>query len=759
MPTTTLSSAARLLLPVSAAIACWFIGAPMPAALGLDAPATVFSSARADAVLARLIGPQLPHPLSSPENAAVRDRVLAEFAALGVPASVERARGCRGSTRANVFSCGTVENIVARVAPGDGPAVVLLAHYDSVPAGPGAADDLSGVASILEVIRVLQATGMKTKHPVIALITDGEEAGMLGAAAFLANPAAKASVGAVVNVEGRGNQGVSQLFQTSGGDGPLVSLYARGAKTPSTSSLSNLIYKQLPNDTDLTLFIDAQITSFNFGFIKNVAHYHTPLDRRENLSAATLQQHGDNLLAVAQGLMDADFADLAGDDAVYLSVAGLFVPRIPKAWGPPLAALALLLVLASALGSRSEPVSVGRRVLAALVPLLVIAGSVGGGWLLHLVAAKISGHADPSYASPMLFRGALSLGVGGVAMLCSRLAAPRLMALSVWGFLSAIAALTAVLVPGLSPLFLFPVLVAAPLVVAQSRRADAWGGTLGTIALAAAALPTLVIWMSFARLVEPVQGLMLHPGFTVPVSIAALSVLPMVAAASWGRPAWLVVVSVSMLGAFGSAGLAGLAGLQPAYTPESPQRLNITAIDDHVAGHARWALDTTGPVPASLRAAASFSESPERVWPVSISPSYVAEAGPTRFEAPTAVVSVAPEGVGRTVTVELDASTPAHRRFVVVPAASGLIRLEVDGQGYTPKPGPDATIFVCWTRDCGGTKVVLHFDSMRVVDAFLATQRYELPADAAALVAARPANATPSQSGDSTIVFGRLSLP
>jgi hypothetical protein len=756
MPTSGLSSIARLVLPVAAAFVCWLIGAPMPAPRGLDAPVTEFSSARADAVLGRLIGPQLPHPLSSPENAAVRDRLLAEFAALGVPASVERARGCRGSTRSNVFSCGTVENIVAKVAPGDGPAVVLLAHYDSVPAGPGAADDLSGVAAILESIRVLQATGMKTKHPVIALITDGEEAGMLGAAAFLSNPAAKASIGAVVNVEGRGNQGVSQLFQTSAGDGPLVSLYAHGAPTPSTSSLSNLIYKQLPNDTDLTLFIDAQITSFNFGFIKNLAQYHTPLDRRENLSSATLQQHGDNLVGVAQGLMDADFADLAGDDAMYLSVAGLFVPRIPKAWGPPLAAVALMLVLAAAFGSRSEPVAVWRRALAAVVPLLVIVGSVGGGWLLHLIAAKISGHADPSYATPAPFRAALSLGVGGVAVLCSRLSGPRLMALSVWGFLSAIAAITAVLAPGLSPLFLFPVLVSTPMVFAQSRRVDAWSGPFGTIALAVAALPTLVIWMSFARLVEPVQGLMLHPGFTAPVAIAALSVLPMVAGASWSRRAWLVVASGSMIGA---VGLAGLAGLQPAYTPESPQRLNITAIDDHVAGRQRWALDTTGTVPASLREVSSFSESPERVWPVSVSPSYVAEAGPTRFPAPTAAVSVEPVGVGRIVTVELDASTPAHRRFIVVPSGSGLTRLEVDGQAYTPKPGSEATTFICWTRDCGGTKVQLHFDSMRVVDAFVATQRYGLPAEAAPLVAARPSSATPSQSGDSTIVFGRISLP
>ena len=39
-------------------------------------------------------------------------------------------------------------------------------------------------------------------------------------------------------------------------------------------------------------------------FSENVAHYHTPLDRRENLSTTTLQQHGDNMLGVAELLDD-----------------------------------------------------------------------------------------------------------------------------------------------------------------------------------------------------------------------------------------------------------------------------------------------------------------------------------------------------------------------------------------------------------------------------------------------------------------------
>ena len=34
-------------------------------------------------------------------------------------------------------------------------------------------------------------------------------------------------IGAVINVEARGNQGPSYLFQTSAGDGRLIDLYAR----------------------------------------------------------------------------------------------------------------------------------------------------------------------------------------------------------------------------------------------------------------------------------------------------------------------------------------------------------------------------------------------------------------------------------------------------------------------------------------------------------------------------------------------------
>ncbi|MGZ5924340.1 MAG: M20/M25/M40 family metallo-hydrolase, partial [Rhizomicrobium sp.] len=505
---------ARVISLALVALAIWLIGSAFngqPRPLGLDAPATEFSAARANKTLKRLLGPEIPHPVSTTANQAVRDRIRAEFAALGVETSIYRGIGCEGRAKYGFFACGTAEDILAEVAPGEGKAIILMAHYDSVPAGPGASDDQSGVATVLETVRALKARGVKTVHPVLALITDGEEAGLLGAAAFLDNPALKARAGVVVNVEARGNQGPSMLFQTSPGDGPLIDLYARNVPEYATGSLFAVVYRLLPNDTDLTLFIDRGFTAFNFGFIGRIAHYHTALDRRANLSQSTLQMHGDNLLGVASGLMQTDFASLKGGDDVYLTLLGQFLPRLPASWALPLAVLTFAFLLLAAFLSRGEGLGIGRKLAAIAAPLSVIVGSAAFGWILFELAALISEQDDPSYAHPIFLRIALGLGVAAMTILVSRLANARMAALSVWMWMSGLGVVTAALLPGLSPYFLFPALIGSVLILAQSRIAGAWNGTAGVAAMTLAALLPLLIWFSLSATAESVQGLALHP--------------------------------------------------------------------------------------------------------------------------------------------------------------------------------------------------------------------------------------------------------
>ena len=189
---------ARIVALTLVAVAFWWLakyGYAKPPVLGADAPATVFSAGRAEATLARILGPERPHPVSSDENAAVRARIQKEFAALGVKTSTYKAFTCNAWRGFRAVPCATVTDILAEVVPGEGRAIVLLAHYDSVPAGPGASDDESGVSIVLETARALRARGGKSLHPVLAVITDGEEAGLLGAQAFLENPALQGARG------------------------------------------------------------------------------------------------------------------------------------------------------------------------------------------------------------------------------------------------------------------------------------------------------------------------------------------------------------------------------------------------------------------------------------------------------------------------------------------------------------------------------------------------------------------------------------
>ena len=49
----------------------------------INAPATQFSAVRAFEVLKRLVGDDIPHPLGSPANQAVRNRAISELKNLG----------------------------------------------------------------------------------------------------------------------------------------------------------------------------------------------------------------------------------------------------------------------------------------------------------------------------------------------------------------------------------------------------------------------------------------------------------------------------------------------------------------------------------------------------------------------------------------------------------------------------------------------------------------------------------------------------
>ena len=79
---------------------------------------------------------------------AAADYVLGEFRAIGASTDVQ----------AYEVDGRTYRNVIARFGPATGPLLVIGAHYDSCGDTPGADDNASGVAGLIELARALVAT-------------------------------------------------------------------------------------------------------------------------------------------------------------------------------------------------------------------------------------------------------------------------------------------------------------------------------------------------------------------------------------------------------------------------------------------------------------------------------------------------------------------------------------------------------------------------------------------------------------------------
>jgi hypothetical protein len=364
-----------VLLFVLAVAGVCALGEGTPDPLTTSAPEDLFSADRALAYVKAFA--TAPHPIGSAEHDRVRDYLLSQITALGVAPELQRATGV--TPRYQV--AGSVENIVVRLKGSSGmaDAVALVAHYDSVPAGPGAADDGAGVAALLETLRALRA-GPPLRNDILFVITDGEEDGLLGASAFASeNPAAK-DVRVVVNLEARGNSGQSQLFETSAGNGRLVELFAEAAPHPSGSSLTYDVYKHMPNDTDMTVFRQTGSAGLNFAFIGGWEAYHTPLDNPQLLDRGSLQQHGENALSLARRFGSADLRQFEDRDSVYFSLPGNLFVHYRNRWLWPLALLSGVLLLGvisyanGAWQTRLLPILAGFLIHTAVLLLLSLLG-------------------------------------------------------------------------------------------------------------------------------------------------------------------------------------------------------------------------------------------------------------------------------------------------------------------------------------------------------------------------------------------------
>lgn len=726
---------------------------PAPAA----SPRDVFSAERAAGVLRDLYTGLESHPVGSPENRLLRDRIVEHLKGLGYRPEIQRELACR-EPRA---SCAVVENILARLEGSPGrPAVMLSTHYDSVPAGPGVSDAGVSVAAVLEIARVLR-DAPRPGNPVIFFIGDGEEAGLLGARAFVGHHRWAPHVGVIINLEARGTAGRSWMFETSDGGGWLVGAYARSVPHPATASVAYAIYRRLPTDTDLTVYKAHGLHGVGFAFIDRSQQYHTSLDNLANLSLSSLQQQGGNTLALAVELAGMDLEAPGAGEAVFLDLFGRVALHWPAVVAPWMAGTGLLLGLAVCGGMILKGLA---RPGALLAGAGAWAGSALGGAAAGLGALGIL---DASGAFPGAYP-AHSWAHVGAAWAAGCLPALLLYGVfcrraGVWGLLggSLLAwsllgvGLTAV-DPALSYMSAGPALLAgAGALVATLRRSHGRLPVTALLLLPASGAPAL------AQLVLVLFGAMGRtalPAISVLVALMVSTVLPSLAGAGRQVRRGLPAAALALLIAFTVA-----ASILPPWTAERPRRLSLAHHQDAGTGRAWWAFYGGRPLPAGLLGAAGGEVRADRALPWWDRDEEVVAAPAHALEGPeTRVTGLEEDG---TLWLHLRSTRGASLMDVVLPGESRLTEVSYPGVGTSALGEGRPYSGGAWRswrfRSIPPQGVTVRLDPGRgdSVEMWTMDRTRGLPGSARALLAARPAHAVPSQTGDVTVVFRKERIP
>lgn len=553
---------------------------PSPA----NAAADSFSAIRAMRHIERIAAK--PRPSGSEAHAEARQWIVGALGELGLEAQVTR----RDATiaRSRLVVAASVQNIVARMPGRDaGPAVLLMAHYDTRPQTPGAGDDAIGVAALLETARALRARPVLGRD-VIFLVTDGEESGLLGARAFLEHHPWRKDIGVVVNVEARGQRGPAILFEIVGNsESALVAAARRADLGTVASSLTSTVYRTLPNDTDLTPFGKAGIAGVNLAIIGGMTAYHTPLDTVDALDRRSVQDLGAALLGmtVELGENPIDGASRSPPGStVYFDLLGGPLLAYPRVLALVFAALAVVLWLLAWRSVRSPATPGILATLIRIVPSLLIVVPVVFYVAWSILRRLVPDLARAPYALPYdqdaVLIGFVLLATGAAGLLLARLrgsAAPAMIlvaALLPWALL---AIALAVVLPGTSYLAAWPLIGASVgLLIASRRGASSSSGQ--RISIVVGILPAMLVLVPVGKLLA--DALTINAILVIGVVAALIGLFAAPFVASLGRLSWVLVVAGSVL-------LAWLA-MQDRPSAERPTTASLMFRQDVDTGKAEW---------------------------------------------------------------------------------------------------------------------------------------------------------------------------
>ena len=700
-----------------------------------------FDANRAKARLAAVLGDERAHPVDSAADDLVRGRIVGLLRQMGLQPLVRDQRVCNDFPKARLVACARVRNVIAVLGPTSGRALVLSAHYDSVPVGPGASDDGIGVATLLEVGAIMK--DRPPKRPVILLFNEGEELGLLGARAFLADPLSR-HVDSLLNFEARGVTGPVTMFETSQPNGPAIAAYAAAVRRPFASSLSTDVARLIPNDTDVTTFKERGWLTLNSAIVGNETRYHSAGDNLEGLDVRSLQGMGDEALALATDLSAG--LPKAGGNRVFLDLDQRLFVQMPLALG-----VAVLLFLLSAFATLAW--SRGALVGGSAAVLGMLVGGGASGWLAVTIMGVLRGgtywRAYPDIAYAAIYATVLLGALAMVATIGRRFATAALRT-AYWFVLLLLGALLAIAAPGGIIYFLVPPAVVLLGTVAGRRNPSAEA--------ISALVAILLLYLTWSELLGQLEELFSPGPLWVVAPVAAIMVAPALIEARG------LVMRASRRGLLlGSAAVALTAwiaaGTAPAYSQDHQQRFTIEHVTEFPSRRSSWSVLNDGaglpPAYSSLgrwrRGTFDFSE--RRRWLAR------APAEPSIRPPSIGQLAVVRYGAERSVRFRLHANG-AERLLLIAPEEAHIRSVGVAGS-VRPIGSDDSSgkfTIACSGRSCDGLEMTIDSFSAKPVRLIVIGARNGLPASALPLVQARPRFARPQYVPDETLAISHASL-
>jgi hypothetical protein len=535
-------------LAVALLLAVLALQSPTPR--GVDAPSDTFSTARAMVDIRDIA--QRPHPIGSADHARVQALLVRRMQALGLEVSAQRGplspqavQRVERSGRNLPPEALTATNLIG-VLPGsrpDLPAVAMMAHYDTVPDSPGAADDTTGVAAILETVRAIRARG-PAERTLVVILTDAEELNLDGARIFWGGHPLRDRIGAVVNLEARGGGGRAMMFETGRGNAQTIDLFADiGGRVDggvTSNALAVFVYSVMPNGTDFTVPRERGVQGINLAFIGRPDQYHASASTPDALDQGSVQHIGSQALEMTDALLRADTLPAASHDTVYADLFGRVVIGHHPAWGWSLLILAIGALGTAGWRARSQAgltlADSGRGVVEAL---WFVATGIVLTQAVRLLAGPLSARAESAEAYYILLA-RLPWIEAGVALTVLALALailggrsrsdPRVTAGAI-----ALAALMTIALGGVDYVVMGTAAVAIALsLLPKLAVRTAWGGWSGIIglvivlsALAQALAPEtafLFLWPALLASLIALIVAFLDPGLTRRVSLIPIGI-------------------------------------------------------------------------------------------------------------------------------------------------------------------------------------------------------------------------------------------